>query len=174
MLTKMAPRTLDARAHKPPSTGIRPRLRTKPKPAPRVSLDAKMYPHLLDMVIVCAEHRSLVALRAVSRTLRDRCDALLARHLVMAPRHLLPSASPVRVESPPMPPVTRWAAEEWEEWDDPPDALPPSPPSLPPCREEFKVSITSPFGRIPLFRAWQQAIWQDTGAEVDDQPLNMS
>ncbi|KLT40859.1 hypothetical protein CC85DRAFT_292979 [Cutaneotrichosporon oleaginosum] len=91
----------------------------------------------------------------------------------MAPRHLLPSASPVQVESPPPLSPPRWAAEEWEEWEDPPDALPPSLRAYSQPRQEFKVSITSPAGRIPLFRAWQQAIWNDTEAEVDDQPLNM-
>ncbi|GMK57450.1 hypothetical protein CspeluHIS016_0402840 [Cutaneotrichosporon spelunceum] len=144
---------------------------TQPAAGP-VAIDATMYPHLIDMVLDHAEHGLLIALRAVSRSIRDRCDARLARHLVMAPRHLLPAASPTATHLPLAPPGPRWAESEWEEWEDPPDALLPlGPPSR--CEEGFKVSITSPYGRVPLFRAWQQAIWSDTWAEVDDQPLSM-
>ncbi|BEJ17689.1 hypothetical protein CspHIS471_0610900 [Cutaneotrichosporon sp. HIS471] len=164
--------TLEVRtARYPPA---RPCLRATLPLEPLVTIDAAMYPHLIDMVLDYAGHELLIALRAVSTSLRDRCDARLARHLVMAPRHLLPAASPVDVELPLALSAPCWAQPEWEEWDDPPDALLPSPPSVS-CEQKlkFKVSITSPFGRIPLFRAWQQAIWSDNGAEVDDQPLDM-
>lgn len=144
--------------------------------ATRVVLDARMYPHIMDMVVGNALHGSLITLRAVSRTLREICDKRLARHLVMAPRQSLPAASPTAVASSPAKNEPWWEVEEWDEWDDPPEAV--LPPIIPPAPShvkdngEFKVSITSPYGRIPLFRAWQQAIWKDTGAEVDDKLMS--
>lgn len=163
-------------------------VRTRPAPSsrrakaeepcerPRAVLDARMYPHIVDMIVTSAPHDSLVRLRAVCRMLRDQCDGLLARHLIMAPRHILPRASPVDNEPHAFSAVDVGVEEEdeeeWDEFADPPEAvLPPVTPPTPDTRE-FKVSITSPYGRIPLFRAWQQALWKDTGAEVDDQSLS--
>ncbi|BEJ17698.1 hypothetical protein CspHIS471_0610990 [Cutaneotrichosporon sp. HIS471] len=47
-------------------------------------LDTTVYPHLLDRVIDLAPYGSLVALRAASRDIRDRADAILASgHLIV-------------------------------------------------------------------------------------------
>ncbi|CAK9785058.1 hypothetical protein CC85DRAFT_303752 [Cutaneotrichosporon oleaginosum] len=62
-------------------------------------LDVTRYPHILDVVVNVARHGSLIALRAANRALRDRCDALLAAHLVLRyfppspldPKHLVPA-----------------------------------------------------------------------------------
>ncbi|KLT44573.1 hypothetical protein CC85DRAFT_283508 [Cutaneotrichosporon oleaginosum] len=42
-----------------------------------------MFPHILDRIICLAPHASLLALRGVSRALRERVDAQLAEHLVL-------------------------------------------------------------------------------------------
>jgi hypothetical protein len=52
-------------------------------------LDITRYPHILDVVVDLAPHDSLIALRTTSRALRDKCDLLLAQHLVL--RHYPPS-----------------------------------------------------------------------------------
>ncbi|BEI84564.1 hypothetical protein CcaverHIS002_0411680 [Cutaneotrichosporon cavernicola] len=47
-----------------------------------VVIDVAFFPHILDEIIASADTSALISLRATSSTLRTRCDAKLARHLV--------------------------------------------------------------------------------------------
>jgi hypothetical protein len=56
----------------------------------QTTLHAAAYPHILDAVIAYADFTALLALRTVSRELRDRIDARLGRHLVVCSRRISP------------------------------------------------------------------------------------
>lgn len=58
-------------------------LQKEPEPTP--ALDAAMMPHIFDRIVELAPHASLIALRGVSRPLRERVDARLAGHIVLRP-----------------------------------------------------------------------------------------
>ncbi|RSH88519.1 uncharacterized protein EHS24_001064 [Apiotrichum porosum] len=50
-----------------------------------VVLDHSSYPHIFELIVNSAGHGGLLALRAANKTLRERCDNLLAHHLILAP-----------------------------------------------------------------------------------------
>ncbi|WOO81712.1 uncharacterized protein LOC62_04G005232 [Vanrija pseudolonga] len=64
----------------------RPRHRFKKERAPiRTILDHKSYPHIMDMVVGFATIPSLIALRATSRSFRDKVDNLILVHAAVVP-----------------------------------------------------------------------------------------
>jgi len=54
-----------------------------PPRATAITLDHQRYPHILNAIVSYAPHESLIALRAASRHLRNRCDDKMAAHLVL-------------------------------------------------------------------------------------------
>lgn len=54
---------------------------SSPPPHPRAALDYNAYPHILEAVLDVASHSSLLALRGVSRAIRDQIDARLFAHV---------------------------------------------------------------------------------------------
>jgi hypothetical protein len=46
-------------------------------------LDAAAYPHILDAILGASDHSALLALRGASRSMADRADALLFRHVAL-------------------------------------------------------------------------------------------
>jgi hypothetical protein len=61
-----------------------------PAAAPR-TLDASAFPHILDTVIALSDHTSLLALRTISREVRETVDARMARHLVVRDKAIAPA-----------------------------------------------------------------------------------
>ncbi|EKD05231.1 hypothetical protein A1Q2_00461 [Trichosporon asahii var. asahii CBS 8904] len=53
------------------------------KPVAEVTLDHTAYPHIFDLIVEYAPHSSLLALRAASKALCARVDALLVEHVVL-------------------------------------------------------------------------------------------
>lgn len=72
-----------------PKSKPAPKSRSTTKPPPKSTttavLDHTVYPHIFDLIVSSAPHGSLLALRAASHALLERCDALLARHIVLGP-----------------------------------------------------------------------------------------
>jgi hypothetical protein len=81
---KAAPKPKAAKAA-PKSAAKRGKAAPKTTAVAAPLLDHKAYPHIFDRIIGFAPHASLLKLRATSHTLLERCDARLARHIVLGP-----------------------------------------------------------------------------------------
>lgn len=101
-------------------------------------IDAAFYPHVLERVTAYAPYVSLLRLRAVSRSLRARADALLAADritITAAPIASLNQVSETR-DAENLPPLQPGEAPE-------PDML-----------GELPLIVTSEHGRLPAFASW--------------------
>jgi hypothetical protein len=80
-----------------PSTAASPTTDSAPhKPKTSTApLDTEAFPKILEAVLSFAPYESLLALRATSRSVRDRCDALIVKHIALGVRSGDPTKMPI-------------------------------------------------------------------------------